>query len=348
MKQYLLLLSLLFISVFQACKNETKSASKVNTEVALPVSIHTISIKNTADAIEASGILSSKSEIKLAFKTGGMIKNIYVKEGQFVKAGQLLAELDMSEIDAQVNQAQLGYNKAKRDYERVKKMYDEEAATATNVQDATTGMEVAAQTVNIAGFNRKLSKIYAPKSGVILRKISEAGELITPFAPAFVLGSGNSAYVVNLGLSDKQIVKVNMGDNAEITIDAYPDEKFLASVSQISQTINPSTGTYEIELELKPTAKKLMTGFSAKGVLNTKNALKKLVLPINAMVEADQTTAYVYIYDAKSQSAIKKEVKIGKLYGSDVEIISGLVPNDVVITAGSGFVKDGQKVSIQK
>ena len=73
--------------------------------------------------------------------------------------------------------------------ERVKKLYADEATTLTNLQDATTGFDVAKQSVQVAEFNQKLSRIYSPKSGRILRKISEQGELITPFAPALALSN---------------------------------------------------------------------------------------------------------------------------------------------------------------
>ncbi len=329
-----------------ACGNKTTKTNTQSTEEILPVQIAAIETKIISDEIISSGMLSSKSETKLAFKTGGLIKHIYVQEGQYVKAGQLLAELDLSEIDASVGQAQIGLAKAQRDYDRAQKMYTDEAATKTNVQDALSGLEIAQQGIKAASFNKKLSKIVAPSNGVILRKIVEQGELITPFMPAFVLGSGAGSYVVNLGLTDKQIVKVNKGDQADISLDAYPGETFKATVSQISQTINPSTGTFEVELMLLPTNKKLMSGFMANGTIKDKSGVKALVVPVSALQEAEMSTAFVYVYDPKTQSAFKREIKIGKVFNADVQILGGIKEGEQVITQGSGFVNDNQKVKI--
>jgi RND family efflux transporter MFP subunit len=343
--------NLLYISLITmawACGPKKQEKPKIILEEILPVQIAKIETKILSDEINSSGVLSSKSEIKLAFKTGGLIKKIYVQEGQYVKAGQILAELDLSEINASVGQAQIGLAKAQRDFDRAQKMYAEEAATKANVQDAQSGLEIAQQSIKAASFNRKLSKIIAPSNGVILKKIAEQGELITPFMPAFVLGSGAGTYVVNLGLTDKQIVKINKGDLAEIKLDAYPDEVFKATVSQISQTINPSTGTFEVELALAPTAKKLMSGFMASGIIKGKIGVKSLVVPVSALTEAEMGAAFVYVYDAQSQIAAKREIKIGKVFNSDVVLISGLKEGDMVITQGSGFVTDNQKVKVNR
>jgi RND family efflux transporter MFP subunit len=329
-----------------SCKDKEKSHKIADDSQLQTVELATVESQNLTDQINASGILSSKSELKLAFKTGGMIKRMYVTEGQSVAAGQLLAELDMAEIDAQVNQAKVGFQKAKRDFDRVKKLYDDQAATQTNLQDANSGLEMATQALTAAEFNRKLSKIFAPASGKILRKIAEQGELIVPFSPALILGTGANAYILNVGLADKEIVKLKIGDKANVELDAYPNEKFSAKVSQLAQTINPATGTYEVELEMQPTNKKLISGFVAKVNILPSTSNNSLVLPITAVVEADAQNAFVYIFDANTGKVSKKPVKIGKIYDDTVELISGVNRGEKVVTRGSGFVADGEKVKL--
>ncbi|WP_064198319.1 MULTISPECIES: efflux RND transporter periplasmic adaptor subunit [Emticicia] len=343
MKNYILLtttIALLAISCGK--KQETK---KEETDETLTVEVQPVSKKSLSEPIIASGVLSSKSEMKLAFKTGGMIRRVYVQEGQFVKEGQLLAELDLSEIDAQVRQAKLGLEKSERDLERVKKLYADEAATLTNVQDATTGYDVAKQSVQVAEFNQKLSRIYAPTSGRILRKISEQGELITPFAPAFILGTGESAYLVNVGLADRDVVKVKLGDAATVYLDAYPNEPFHARVTQIAQTVNPATGTFEVELQLTPNGKKLISGFVAKAEISSAKGAATLSVPIEALVEADKDKAFVFTLNP-NQTVNKTPVRIGHIFGSNVAITSGITEGTQIITKGANFLTDKAKVKI--
>ena len=346
MKNYIFTATI--IAVLSISCNKKPATKKAETEEILAVEIQPVSRKSLSEPIIASGVLSSKSEMKLAFKTGGMIRRVYVQEGQSVRAGQLLAEHDLSEIDAQVRQAKLGLEKSKRDLERVKKLYADEATTLTNVQDATTGFDVATESVQVAEFNQKLSRIYAPVNGRILRKISEQGELITPFAPAFILGTGESAYIVNVGLADRDVVKVKIGDVANVQLDAYPNEVFEAKITQIAQTVNPATGTFEAELELQPNGRKLISGFVAKAEISTGKGESMLAVPIEALVEADKNLAFVYAYNANNQTVSKVSVNIGSVFSTNVAIVSGLAEGTKIVTKGANFLSDKAKVRVIK
>lgn len=328
-----------------SCGKKTE-AKKAETEEILAVEVQPVMRKSLSEPIVASGVLSSKSEMKLAFKTGGMIRKMYVQEGQFVKEGQLLAELDLSEIDAQVRQAKLGLEKSERDLERVKKLYADEATTLTNVQDATTGSDVAKQNVQVAEFNQKLSRIYAPVSGRILRKIAEQGELITPFSPTMILGTGESAYIVNVGLADRDVVKVKIGDPATIYLDAYPNEPFQAKITQIAQTVNPATGTFEVELQIQGNGKKLISGFVAKAEISTEKGASTLAVPIESLVEADKNQAFVYMLSLDNQTVNKVLVTIGSIFGNDVALLSGLTEGSKIVTKGANFLSDKSKVRV--
>jgi membrane fusion protein, multidrug efflux system len=332
------------ILLLSACNNTEEKEAVVQDEEIEAVSTVLPVLKTLKEEIFASGVLSSKSELKLAFKTGGMIKRMYVNEGQSVKKGQLLAELDMSEINAMVNQSKLGLQKAKRDLDRVQKMVEDEVATKNKLDDATTAFDVANETVQSAKFNQKLSRIYAPQSGRVLKKIAEQGELITPFAPALIIGTGENAFHLKVGLADRDIVKIKIGNPAEVTLDAYPGEVFLANVSEIAQMINPSTGTFEVELTMKNVGKKFISGFVAKAKITPPNESSVLLIPASSLSEAESNKAYVFVYNGSTVD--KRSIKIGKIYSDAVQVLSGLTPNDRVVSLGANFLSQGQKVKV--
>jgi RND family efflux transporter MFP subunit len=325
-------------------KEKTEKTSETSAEELKAVTVILPQIKSFSEPITGSGVLSSKSELKLAFKTGGLIKRMYVNEGQSVAAGQLLAELDLSEINAGVNQARLGLEKAERDLDKVKKLYADELVTKSMLDDATTAFSVAKETVESAAYNQKLSRIYAPQAGKILMKIAEQGELITPFAPALILGTGTSSFNVNIGLADRDIVKLKTGDRASVTLDAYPGEVFPANITQIAQMVNPSTGTYEVELSIESQGKKLISGFVAKAVIHPSSQKSGLLLPVEALVEANKTSAFVFVLNGIV--AEKRKVTLGELINKEVVILSGLNENDRVILKGANFLSDGEKVNV--
>lgn len=138
---FLLLSSLLILT--QACKEEYEG-QKIDAEQrpkAQLVKVEKLATTTATIPIEASGMIGSKAEMNLSFKIGGIIDRMYVREGQTVRKGQLLAQLKTTEIDAQVLKAQQGVDKSTRDLDRVRKLYADTAATLEQVQDLTTVSE---------------------------------------------------------------------------------------------------------------------------------------------------------------------------------------------------------------
>lgn len=341
MKTYIY--SLLFSILLISCGTKKEKPKEKQVDETMTVATELVEEVSTVEAITASGVLSSKSEIKLGFKTGGLIKRIYVSEGQFVKKGKLLAEIDAEEIDAQVGQGNVGLEKAKRDLERVKKLVADSAATIQNLEAATSAYEAAKQAMRVGNFNQKLSKIYAPTSGKILRKIAEQGELITPFAPAFILGKGGAATQLNIGVTDRDIVQLQNGNRAKVYFDAYPNEIFIATVSQIAQTVNPTTGTFEVELTVNPRGKTLISGFVAKAEIMPALSQKSLAVPVESLVEADGNRAFVFVY--KEEKVEKRAVELIKIMGDKVAVKSGVKQGEEVVVKGASFMSDGQQVN---
>ena len=132
----------------------------------VPVSLTEVSIP-----VVSSGIITSEKEARLSFKTGGIITRLLVNEGEKVTKGQLLGSLDLTEINAQADQAKNGFEKAKRDYDRVSSLYKDNSATLEQFQNAKTGLDVAEQTFKIAQFNLQYSSIYATETGRVLSKL---------------------------------------------------------------------------------------------------------------------------------------------------------------------------------
>jgi RND family efflux transporter MFP subunit len=191
--------------------------------------------------VVGSGVLASKKEAKLSFKNGGIVAALRADEGQDVRKGQVLAVLDLTEIDAQVAQARNNFEKAQRDRDRVQRLYADSAATLEQMQNATTGFEVASAAFTAARFNREHSVIVAPENGRILRRQVEEGELINPGSSVFLFAGGGAGegWVVRTGIADRDMVKLKIGDRAKMTFDAYPGVSFPAVVTEIAAAADP-------------------------------------------------------------------------------------------------------------
>lgn len=307
------------------------------------VTVISVSSQATGEPIHTSGKLSSKTEVKLSFKTGGIIDKLGVNEGQSVNKGALLASLNLAEIKARKQQAEQGCDKALRDYQRVENLYRDSVATLEHLQDARTALEVARTNVDIAEFNLKYSTIEAPSNGKILLKLSEENEIVSAGQPVLLFGSTEDDWVVKANLTDRDIVHVNLGDPARIYFDPYPGMAFPGRVTQVGKSADPYTGTYEVELTVNPQSVELASGFIAKADILPPRADSCLMLPIDVLVEAEGHQGKLFV--VKDSTAFLRTVAIREIAGN-VCITGGLDPGEQVVLEGAGYLNDGEKVII--
>ena len=333
--------------LINACKPDYTTEVSDSTLARLkPVLVENLEVQNAPIPVQASGVLSSKAETRLSFKTGGIIRTIHTEEGQKVKQGQLLASLDMVEINAQVLMAQNAVDKAQRDLRRIKNLYQDEVATLEQLQDLTTIYEVATAELNIAKFNQQYSRIVASADGKILRRYSEKGELVVSGAPIFLFApQGRQSFIMRIGLADRDIVLLSPGDSAQIAFDAYSNQVFKARVTEIAEAADPMTGAFEIELTLEPSRLNLKNGFVGKVSVFPSQQPPYFKVSIDALVEAEKDEAKIFIYDSSTKTAQKIKLvpdHIGRDYFT--VLAQPGVESVAVITKGGAYLKDGEKV----
>lgn len=342
----------LFIAVsMTACGDkETKKQETVSStdEVLTPIQLAKIETISRSESIVASGLVASSEEAKLSFKIGGIIQKIYVTEGQKVGKGQLLASLNMTEIDAQVSQAKYGVEKAERDFKRVASMFKDTAATLEQMQNATTGFDVAKQNLQIAQFNRSYAQITSPIDGAVIKKMANEGELTGPGTPIFYITSNRQGdWVVRVGVSDKDWARLKVGDKASVVLDAYPTETFTGSVKKLAPAADPMNKLYEIEVRINTNGKRFAAGLFAKVELTPAQSRAYVMVPIEAIVEGNGKDAFVYILDDSRKKVKRIPVQIGFVDGDKVLVTNGLDNISEVITSGSAFLTESSSVVVK-
>jgi multidrug efflux system membrane fusion protein len=333
---------LLIILLSVACKNkEVKTASSA----VVRVRVTTVTTGIISIPVYTNGILLSGEELKLSFKTGGIVSRIYVKQGDRVKKGALLASLNLAEISANVEQAKNGYDKALRDFNRAVNLFRDSVVTLEQKQNAATALNVAKSTLDIAQFNLYHSRITAPDIGLILKQFVKENELISPGYPVFLFGSSGKFWKVKASLSDKDIIKINPGDSAGLSFDAYPGEKFSAIVDQVGEISNPYTGTYELELLFNAAGHRMASGFVTNVNLFPSARMSFSMIPVESIVEADGLQGFIYVVTGEKM-AQKIKIDIETLVGS-MAAVKG-IPEGIteVVSEGAAYLKNGMKVEI--
>lgn len=331
--------------IAQAC---SKSEAKLPTnETGTPVTIENIEKETISLPVHISGNISSSKESKLSFKTGGIIKSIFVDEGDKVKKGQVLAKLDLKEIQEQVKQAAVGLEKAQRDYERVSNLYNDTVATLEQLQNTKSALDVAKATLNIAEYNLKYSSIIAPSDGIILKKFFEENEIAGTGYPIFYFASSEDFWRIQAGVSDKDIVKLKMGDEAKIYIDAYPGRECSANITRIANAPGEYTGLYEIELSIMQVDVDLKHGLFAKGAIFPSENIECYSVSINAIQEGIGNSIIFYSVSEDGTTALKKESQVLAIDKQKVFISkAGLSDETIIVVDRQKELKNLDKIQI--
>lgn len=341
--------SLLFAAtvLLASCGTEKKKDVVPSGKDPIPVKVIAIEKKASQREIRTSGQFTTNDETMLSFKTGGVINGIYVKEGDRVKKGQLLATLDLTEISAQVNLATLGHEKADRDYKRVQNLYRDSVATLEQLQNSKTALDLAQQQLDAAQFNLRYSEIRAVNDGVILKKFANAGQVIGGGMPVFQTNSaGNSDWILKVGVSDREWAQIRINDKATVQTDAEDGKTIDASVTSKSEGADPFTGSFTIELKIANSkTNAIAAGMFGKATIYPSDAAACWSIPYEALLDGNGNTGYVFVTNDK-KTAEKVPVKIGTLQEDRVIISEGLENATLLIVSGSAYLAEHSPIRI--
>jgi RND family efflux transporter MFP subunit len=356
-----LVFSFILLGALAACSKDSPtstSAAKPASPVSAAIPVETAKPEpaGSANAIRVTGTLSANVELRLSFKTGGILKRLLVDTGQNVRAGQLLAELDRTEVGAGATQMRMNLAKAERDYVRAESLFKQDVIPKAQLDDARTALEVARAGSVAMNFNSDSGRITAEKDGVVLRRFVEAGEVVAPGAPILALSQGEAKKVLKVSLSDVDAVRVNIGDAAEVSFDAMPGVKIRAHVLTLAGSANPGTGLFEIELALDEATERLSSGMIGQAVIqpdgevsdnfvpdgaSTKQEL--LLIPLAALVEANAEHGLIYVVE--NNFAKSRQIALGEIRGEQVLVLGGLSANESVVVRGAPYLDDGTPVT---
>jgi RND family efflux transporter MFP subunit len=332
-----------------ACSGADEAPQTAQEEQAnkIPVRTVTVSYREQALPINSSGMLTSDAEQRLAFKVGGIIQNILVDEGDYVRPGQVLARLNQTEIAAQVNQAKEAVKKAERDRARVEALYKDSSATLELLENARTGYDIATEGLRIAEFNLQHAEIRAGKGGKVIKKLMNEGEICGPGTPVLVVfETGADDWIVEAFVSDRDWARIQKGMTAEIHLDAYPETTFTGKVKDLAPAADPGNGLYRIEVGIRPQGKRFAPGLFAQVKINPNQKRKYAILPIEAIMEGDGKKAWVFALDSDGESVKKVPVVVAYLDGKEaiLEQIPGTVSE--VISTGAPYLSESKKVQV--
>jgi membrane fusion protein, multidrug efflux system len=214
------------------------------------------------------------------------------------------------------------------------------------LQDLRTQSALSNAQLKSASFNLGYAVITAPRDGVVLRKLAEERELVPAGQPVLVVGAQDRGYVVRLGLADREIVQLKLGDLGEIRVDAFPNKMFPGTVSELASAADERTGLFPVEMRFEEAPPRLVSGLVAKiRIVPAAGQAETLTyVPIASVVEADGSKASVFVIDG--ERALKRDVQVAFIAPDAIALTSGLKPGEQVVTDGALYLENEERIEI--
>ncbi|HLM68896.1 MAG TPA: efflux RND transporter periplasmic adaptor subunit, partial [Longimicrobium sp.] len=185
-----------------------------------------------------------------------------------------------------------------------------------------------------------------PADGVVLRKLANDGELVSPGAAVLVLGSSERGQVLRVGVADRDAVRLKVGDAATVRFDAFPGEQFSGAVREVAPGADPRTGTYLVEVAVAPAGRPLASGLVGRVEIRPAAGTEMALVPIQSILEADGSEATVYTLSADRKTARRVPVSVAFIQGERVAVSGGLDGVSAVVTDGAAYLGDGAAVKV--
>lgn len=314
--------------------------------------ITTIAAKDTVfnHYVELQATVQTKENLMLNSEFGGVLQQVYVKEGQKVAKGQTLARVDDGGLSSQLAQMETQAALAKTTFERQQNLWNQKIGSEIQFLQAKTNYN--AQLKSVAQMRSQLSKtvIRAPFSGTIDEIASERGSVVGPGSPIMRIVSLGNMYL-EAEVPEKNIGTIKKGSDVIVDFPVL-GETFNSKVSQAGNYINPANRSFMIQIAVPNKSGNIKPNLSSKIQIKDYSNAKAITVPTSIISENADGEQFLYIAQNpdKDGNAIAKRViiKVGLSQGELVEIIDGIKDGDLIIKEGARSVKDGQKVSIIK
>ena len=299
--------------------------------------------------LELQGSVATKQNLILYPEFSGLLTKVYVKEGQKVSKGQLLATIDDGGLSEQVAQMEVQLSLAKTTFERQKRLWEQKIGSEIEFLQAKATYEGQENAVNQMKSQLAKTSVRAPFSGIIDDIITEQGTVVGAGASQLLRIVNLDNMYIEAEVPEVYLSRIVPGKTVEVYFPVL-GETLNTKVDQVSNFINPSNRTFKITILIKNKEKLIKPNLTAKIKINDYTNEQAVLIPQSIISENSLGEQYIFIaqnINKDNEATAKKMiVKTGKTQGDSVEVLEGVVSNDIIINEGARNVKDGQNVKI--
>lgn len=324
--------------------------SKLDTVKHAPL-ITTIKV-NTEEFVhylEIQGNVTTKNLITIYPEYNGILTQVFVKEGQKVNKGQILAKIDDGGLSQQLAQLKIQEDLAKTTFDRQKRLWEQNIGSEMQYLQAKSNYETQAEAVNQLKQQIGKTTVTAPFSGTIDDVITEQGNVVSVgMSPLFRLVNLSDMYI-ETDVPESYLTDIKKGKSVIVDFPIL-GKQIDTEIRQVGDYINPANRTFKVEVAIPNDDKSIKPNLTAKLKINDYTSEKALLIPQSIISENAQGEQFIYtVKDKQGENegkAQKTIIKTGRNQGDIVEVLDGITDGEEIIMEGARSVKDGQPVKI--
>lgn len=358
MKKHIYLLAFTTASLFiTSCGSENKKVVADNLPV-ISVKVAQVEANGNHPFLSVSGKIHSVNSADLSTRMMGFVNQVHVNVGDKVQKGQLLISINntdlqskLAQANANITEATVAFTNAQKDYNRFTNLFKNNSASQKELDDITANFEMAKARLEVANQMKNEVKaqfaytnITAPFSGVITQKSVKKGDMANAGASLISIETPNSFEIIAM-IPENEITKIKNDIEVDILVPSI-NKILKGKVTEISTSAKNSGGQYLTKIALDKTDANILSGMfvTVQFPIEKQEQMDVVLIPKNAIVTKGQLSGVYTV--SQNNTALLRWLRLGKVYGNDVEVLSGLSSNESYIVSADGKLFNGVKISI--
>jgi RND family efflux transporter MFP subunit len=322
---------------------EAQKAAQLQTDKA-DVNVVALEMKpaSIVDRLNLPGLVEPWVNLTVLVEVNGRVQNLFVKEGDRVRQGDVIAKIDARDYVNAHHSAKASYDAARASLRRIEELYKDQLTTRSQLDDATAQMESLKAALDSAALNLERCTLKAPIAGAINQRFIDQGQFLNHSDPVVTILQMDRVKI-KVGIPESDVEAVRRLDQFKVRIDALKDREFVAKKHFLSKTADPKARLYDLCLALDNPAKEILPDMFARVEIAKSTVPYGIVVPLYAVITRNDRHVVYVVNDSKAHI---REVSLGIQDGWRVQIKSGISAGDKVIVVGQRNVNDEQKVKL--
>jgi len=362
MNPAMLSLSCLLFSVVTLSACSDKDQSEQTTDVVRPVKTLLIQAAGAGGQRNFPGRVEAANRATLSFQVSGKLAEILVKEGEQVKAGQLLARLDPKDYQVVVNDREAIFKRAEADFQRAKDLVEKGHISRSDYDKLEANRISARSALDQAKNDLSYTEMSAPFAGTVSKRLVENFEQVNAKQDILELRDLENLEI-KFDVPENLIQRLQKetpgvtgaqeatARRVHASFSGLPGRKFELAYKEASTQADAKTQTFEVTMTMpRPQGLQILPGMTANVAVSLAGLVKqdetRYRIPANAVVGDNELASRVWLVDPESLTVKARQVKVGKMYGRDIEVLEGLEPGDRIVVAGAAYLAEGMPVSL--